>query len=186
MKGLTRLRHCGEECDNDGSGAMSRETSGLPTHHLPVCGRSDTFDDRSHRRRRVAHRPASSIAIVGVLFFMIGFFTWLNGPLITFVGWPSNSRGRRLPGADGVLPVLFLPRIAASWILKRRHEEGAGLEPGGDGGGGGDVRQFATQRWYPGVGRPVRDRQRPGLLQTAVNPYISILGPIETRHGASR
>jgi hypothetical protein len=56
--------------------------------------------------------PASSIAIVGVLFFVIGFFTWLNGPLITFVGWPSNSRGRRLPGADGVLPVLFLPRIA--------------------------------------------------------------------------
>jgi fucose permease len=29
--------------------------------------------------------PASSIAIVGVLFFVIGFFTWLNGPLITFV-----------------------------------------------------------------------------------------------------
>ena len=28
---------------------------------------------------------ASSIAIVGVLFFLIGFFTWLNGPLITFV-----------------------------------------------------------------------------------------------------
>jgi fucose permease len=24
------------------------------------------------------------------------------------------------------------------------------------------------------------------LLQTAVNPYISILGPIETRRGASR
>jgi fucose permease len=46
--------------------------------------------------------------------------------------------------------------------------------------------QFATQRWYPGVDRPVRDRQQPGLLQTAVNPYISILGPIETRRGASR
>ena len=28
---------------------------------------------------------ATSIAIVGVLFFLIGFFTWLNGPLITFV-----------------------------------------------------------------------------------------------------
>jgi len=27
----------------------------------------------------------TSIAIVGVLFFLIGFFTWLNGPLITFV-----------------------------------------------------------------------------------------------------
>ena len=28
---------------------------------------------------------ASSIAIVGGLFFILGFFTWLNGPLITFV-----------------------------------------------------------------------------------------------------
>ena len=26
-----------------------------------------------------------SLAIVGVLFFIIGFFTWINGPLITFV-----------------------------------------------------------------------------------------------------
>ncbi|MFO7339836.1 MAG: glucose/galactose MFS transporter, partial [Lysobacteraceae bacterium] len=28
---------------------------------------------------------AASIAIVGGLFFIIGFFTWINGPLITFV-----------------------------------------------------------------------------------------------------
>jgi fucose permease len=28
---------------------------------------------------------ATSILIIGVLFFLIGFFTWLNGPLITFV-----------------------------------------------------------------------------------------------------
>ena len=30
-------------------------------------------------------RHTSSIAIIGVLFFIIGFFTWINGPLITFV-----------------------------------------------------------------------------------------------------
>lgn len=29
--------------------------------------------------------PLRSLAIVGVLFFIIGFFTWINGPLITFV-----------------------------------------------------------------------------------------------------
>ena len=32
-----------------------------------------------------ATRHTSSIAIIGVLFFIIGFFTWINGPLITFV-----------------------------------------------------------------------------------------------------
>ena len=44
---------------------------------------------------------------------LIGFFTWLNGLLITFVKLASRAqRGRRLPGADGVLPVLLLPGAA--------------------------------------------------------------------------
>ena len=29
--------------------------------------------------------PVASIAVIGGLFFVIGFFTWINGPLIAFV-----------------------------------------------------------------------------------------------------
>ena len=33
-----------------------------------------------------AHRaPLGPVAIIGLLFFIMGFFTWINGPLIAFV-----------------------------------------------------------------------------------------------------
>ncbi len=36
----------------------------------------------------------TSIAIIGALFFIFGFVTWLNGPLISFV------QARLRPGSD--------------------------------------------------------------------------------------
>ena len=32
-----------------------------------------------------------SVITIGVLFFIFGFVTWLNGPMITFVSSPSRS-----------------------------------------------------------------------------------------------
>ena len=64
--------------------------------------------------------PVVSIAIVGVLFFIIGFFTWINGPLITFVrlAFDLNEVNAFL-----VLMVFylsyFLLALPSSWILKR-------------------------------------------------------------------
>jgi fucose permease len=129
---------------------------------------------------------ASSIAIVGVLFFLIGFFTWLNGPLITFVKLAFDSRGRRLPGADGVLPVLFLPRIACRGSSPHRHEEGAGLSLVVMAAGRRCSASSPPSAGIRGVGGLFVIGSGLALLQTAVNPYISILGPIETRRGASR
>lgn len=63
---------------------------------------------------------ATSIAIVGVLFFLIGFFTWLNGPLITFVKLAFELSE---VGAFLVLMVFYLSyfflALPASWILRR-------------------------------------------------------------------
>ena len=67
----------------------------------------------------VVHRQATSIAIIGALFFIFGFVTWLNGPLITFsqLAFDLDEVNAFL-----VLTVFFLSyfflAIPSSWILK--------------------------------------------------------------------
>ena len=131
-------------------------------------------------------RPASpfaSIAIVGLLFFIIGFFTWINGPLITFVrlAFDLNEVNAFLVLMVFYLSYFFLA-LPSSWILKRTGmKKGLALSLVVMAVGAAAFGQFATQRFYPGalaglfvIGSSL------ALLQTAINPYISILGPIES------
>ncbi len=132
---------------------------------------------------RSSSSVTSSIAIVGVLFFLIGFFTWLNGPLITFVklAFELDEVGAFLVLMVFYLSYFFLA-LPASWILRRTGmKKGLSLSLLVMAGGAALFGEFATQRWYPGalsglfvIGSGL------ALLQTAINPYISILGPIET------
>jgi len=129
---------------------------------------------------------ATSIAILGGLFFIIGFFTWLNGPLITFVrlAFEQNEVGSFL-----ILMVFYLSYLVlalpASWILKRTGlKKGLSLSLAIMALGAAVFGEFATRRWYPGaltglftIGGGL------AVLQTAINPYISILGSID---GAAR
>ncbi|HBK47529.1 MAG TPA: glucose/galactose MFS transporter [Xanthomonadaceae bacterium] len=125
----------------------------------------------------------TSIAIVGVLFFIIGFFTWINGPLITFVRLAFDLDE---VNAFLVLMVFYLSyfflALPSSWILKRTGmKKGLALSLFVMAGGAAAFGQFATQRWYPGaLGGLFVIGSGLALLQTAINPYISILGPIET------
>jgi len=125
----------------------------------------------------------SSIAIVGVLFFIIGFFTWINGPLITFVrlAFDLDELNAFLVLFVFYLSYFFLA-LPASWILKRTGmKKGLALSLFVMAAGAAMFGQFATQRWYPGaLGGLFVIGSGLALLQTAVNPYISILGPIET------
>lgn len=125
---------------------------------------------------------ASSIAIVGVLFFIIGFCTWINGPLITFVrlAFDVNEVSAFLVLMVFYLSYFFLA-LPASWILGRTGmKKGLALSLAVMAIGTMAFGEFATQRWFGGalaglfvIGGGM------ALLQTAVNPYISILGPIE-------
>ncbi len=128
-------------------------------------------------------RVGVSIAIVGVLFFVIGFFTWINGPLITFVRLAFDLDE---VNAFLVLMVFYLSyfflALPSSWILRRTGmKKGLALSLVVMAVGAALFGQFATQRWYPGalcglfvIGSSL------ALLQTAINPYISILGPHES------
>jgi glucose/galactose transporter len=125
---------------------------------------------------------ATSIAILGGLFFIIGFFTWLNGPLITFVRLAFEQTD---VGSFLILMVFYLSYLVlalpASWILRRTGlKKGLSLALMIMAVGAAIFGEFATRRWYPGalaglftIGGGL------AVLQTAINPYISMLGRID-------
>lgn len=134
-----------------------------------------------------ADAPRSSsllpMLIIGVLFFIFGFVTWLNGPLTLFVKLAFNLddvSAFLIPVAFYVSYfVLALPSAA---VLKR-----TGMKKGMALGlfvmaiGAVLFGQFINIRLYHGalVGLFVIGAGL-SLLQTASNPYISILGPIDS------
>lgn len=121
--------------------------------------------------------------IIGVLFFIMGFFTWLNGPLISFVKVAftlDDINAFLVPFAFYVS--YFVLALPAGAVLKR-----TGMKKGMVLGlfimaiGAAVFGEFVRIRIYPGalfglfvIGAGL------SLLQTASNPYISILGPIES------
>lgn len=128
-------------------------------------------------------RQITSIAIIGMLFFIIGFFTWINGPLITFVKLAFDLDEVQAFFVVFVFYIsYFVLALPASWALKRTGmKKGLALSLCVMAVGAALFGEFSTQRWYAGaltglfvIGGGL------ALLQTAVNPYISILGPIES------
>lgn len=128
-----------------------------------------------------SHR--TPMLIIGLLFFIFGFVTWLNGPLIQFVelAFELNTVNAFL-----VLMVFYLSyfffALPASALLRR-----TGMKRGMSAGllvmaaGALAFGEFALRRWYPGaLGGLFVIGAGLALLQTAANPYISILGPIES------
>jgi len=127
-------------------------------------------------------RGVNPVIVIGALFFIFGFVTWLNGPLITFVklAFDLDDVNAFLVPMAFYLSYFFLA-LPSSWILRR-----TGMKRGMALGlfvmaiGALLFGQFATMRIYAGaltglfvIGAGL------SLLQTASNPYISILGPID-------
>ncbi|OJW29877.1 MAG: glucose/galactose MFS transporter [Rhodanobacter sp. 67-28] len=121
--------------------------------------------------------------IIGLLFFIFGFVTWLNGPLITFVKLAfqvEDAYAFLVPFAFYISYLVF--SLPASMILPR-----TGMKKGMALGlfvmavGAVLFGQFVSLRVFAGaltglfvIGAGL------SLLQTASNPYISILGPIDS------
>ncbi len=126
---------------------------------------------------------AGPMIIIGVLFFIFGFVTWLNGPLTIFVKLAFN-----LDDVSAFLiPVAFyisyfVLALPAATVLKRTGmKKGMALGLFAMAVGAVLFGQFINMRNYHGalVGLFVIGAGL-SLLQTASNPYISILGPIDS------
>ncbi len=123
------------------------------------------------------------IVIIGALFFIMGWFTWINGSLISFVqlAFDLSVAGAFLVTFVSYLSYFFWA-LPASWILDRSGmKRGMALALWVMALGAFMFGQFCTERWYPGAlaGLFVVFAGL-AILQTAVNPYISILGPIDS------
>jgi FHS family L-fucose permease-like MFS transporter len=125
-----------------------------------------------------------SIFIIGVLFFIFGFLTWLNGTLIPFLklacqldndvqaffvtfsfymayfflALPSAYLIKRTGYKRGMSLGLFIMAIGSAIFIPAAQSRIFGL--------------FLTGLFVQGMGL--------ALLQTASNPYITILGPFES------
>ena len=130
-----------------------------------------------------AHRDWVPVLIIGVMFFIFGFVTWLNGPLISFVKLAFTLTDFEAFLVPMVFYISYLVLALPSAAILRR----TGLKRGMVLGllvmaaGAAVFGQFATLRIFAGVlaglftiGGGL------ALLQTAANPYIAILGPIDS------
>ncbi len=120
---------------------------------------------------------------IGVLFFIFGFVTWLNGPLITFVklAFDLDDVNAFLVPMAFYLSYFFLALPAAGILRRTGMKMGMALGLLVMAGGAVAFGEFTVDRYYPGalaglfiIGSGL------ALLQTASNPYMSIVGPIES------
>lgn len=126
----------------------------------------------------------TSIFLIGVLFFVFGFVTWLNGTLIPFLklacelktdtqaffvtfafymayfflALPSSSILKRIGFKNGMALGLAVMAIGSLIFIPAANSRAFGL--------------FLAGLFVQGAGL--------ALLQTASNPYISVIGPIES------
>ncbi len=126
----------------------------------------------------------NAMVIMAILFFVFGFVTWLNGPLITYVklafGLDTDSKAFMVT-TSFYLAYFFLA-LPSSWVLEKTGmKKGMAIALMVMAVGTFLFGTYATQRNYTMsltglfiIGSGL------SLLQTASNPYISIIGPIES------
>src|SRR5947207_4106533 len=127
---------------------------------------------------------ATSMAIIATLFFVFGFVTWINGPLIFYVklAFRLDTDSKAFLVTTAFYMAYFFLALPSSWILQKTNmKRGMALGLLVMAVGTFVFGTFATHRNYSlaltglfiiGSGL--------SLLQTASNPYVSILGPIES------
>jgi len=125
----------------------------------------------------------SPMVIIGVLFFIFGFVTWMNGPLIQFVelAFELDTVNAFLVLMVFYLSYFFLALPSAAFLRRSGMKRGMAAGLLVMAAGAIVFGEFAVRRWYPGaLGGLFMIGAGLALLQTAANPYISILGPIES------
>lgn len=136
--------------------------------------------------RTLDPREAGPIITLGSLFFIFGFVTWLNGPLITFVklAFELDDVSAFLVPMAFYLSYFFLALPSSAILRALGMKKGMALGLLVMAAGAAAFGQFTTMRYYAGalaglftIGAGL------SLLQTASNPYVSIIGPID---GAAR
>ena len=126
---------------------------------------------------------ASSLFLVGCLYFIFGFITWLNGTLIPFLKMTCQLNNKQASLVTFAFFIsYFVMAIPSSWILKKTgFKNGMSL--------GLVVMALGCIIFIPAAQQRTYNLFLLGLfiqglglsiLQTAANPYVTIIGPIES------
>lgn len=155
--------------------------------NIYTCAKIEVYPLKPNLPTMTQTKPSSylmSITIIGILFFIFGFVTWINGPLITFVklAFSLDTDSKAFLVTTSFYLAYFFLALPSSWILEK-----TGMKKGMAIGlfimalGVFLLGTFAMERNYTIslVGLFVIGSGL-SLLQTASNPYVSILGPIES------
>lgn len=138
--------------------------------------------------QNTATRPTTDywrqMALIGLLFFIFGFVTWLNGSLIPFLKLACDLRHEwqaLLVTSAFYLSYFFLALPASAILNKTGFKNGMGL--------GLLVMAVGCLIFVPAAQTRTYGLFLAGLfvqgmglaiLQTAANPYVSIIGPLES------
>ena len=123
------------------------------------------------------------VLTISALFFIFGFVTWLNGPLITFVklAFTLDDVSAFLVPMAFYLSYFFWALPSARILRMTGMKRGMAIGLLVMAVGAVMFGHFTLHRYYPGalaglfvIGSGL------ALLQTASNPYISIIGPIDS------
>lgn len=128
-------------------------------------------------------RYSYQIAIIGALFFIFGFVTWLNSVLMPFLKSACQlTDTQSYMVATAFFAAYFFMALPSSWILQRTGTKngmalGLWIMAGGcllflPAAGARSFPLFLLGLYLQGTGL--------ALLQTAANPYVSVIGPIES------
>jgi len=123
------------------------------------------------------------ISIIGLLFAVFGFVTWLNGILIPFLKKSCElSDQQSYYVATAFFAAYFVMALPSSWILQKVGTKkgmtigllimAAGALVFIPAAEARSYSMFLTGLFVLGTGL--------ALLQTASNPYVSVIGPIES------
>lgn len=129
-------------------------------------------------------RSATSITIIGILFFIFGFVTWLNATLIPYLKiaceLTTNVQANLVAFAFYIS--YFVMALPSSWVLKKTgFKNGMSM--------GLAVMSVGALVFIPAARHRAFGLFLAGLfiqgtglsiLQTASNPYVTIVGPIES------
>ena len=119
------------------------------------------------------------LVIMAGLFFIIGFVTWLNGPLITFVqvAFGLGPVGAFLVPMCFYLSYLFCAAPTMGLARRIGLRNGIAMALGVMAAGTLVFGECVGRRWYPGAlgGLSILGAGLT-LLQVTVNPYVALLG----------
>ncbi len=137
----------------------------------------------SFQGEKTTSEVTTGVITVGVLFFIFGFVTWLNGPLTTFVklAFVLDDVNAFLVPMAVYLSYFFLALPASAILRRTGMKQGMALGLFVMAVGSVLFGEFTTMRQYSGtlaglfvIGAGL------SLLQTASNPYVCIIGPHES------